>query len=86
VTSDRARRSRLRWRCRRGVRELDVLLERFVDAGLADAEEAQRSDCERLLEQPDPLLIDWLILGVPPPPGLEDIVERIRAHAHAAPE
>jgi succinate dehydrogenase flavin-adding protein (antitoxin of CptAB toxin-antitoxin module) len=61
-----------------------VLLERFVDAGLADAAEAQRIDCERLLEQPDPLLIDWLILGTPPPPGLEDIVERIRAHAHAA--
>jgi antitoxin CptB len=82
--SDRMQRSRLRWRCRRGVRELDVLLERFVDSGLADGADAC-SDCERLLEQPDPLLIEWLILGAPPPRELEDIVERIRTHARAAP-
>ena len=83
--NDRARRSRLRWRCRRGVRELDVLLERFVDAKLPGAGEELCSDCERLLEQPDPLLIEWLILGARPPPELEDIVERIRTHARAAP-
>jgi len=82
--NERVQRSRLRWRCRRGVRELDVLLERFLDAGLADARDA-RADCERLLEQPDPLLIEWLILGAPPPYELEDIVERIRTHARAAP-
>jgi antitoxin CptB len=82
---DQARRSRLRWRCRRGVRELDVLLERFVDAMIAGAGEELCCDCERLLEQPDPLLIEWLILGVRPALELEDIVERIRAHARAAP-
>ena len=82
--NDRMQRSRLRWRCRRGVRELDVLLERFLDAGLAETSDA-RADCEQLLEQPDPLLIEWLILGAPPPCELEDIVERIRTHAGAAP-
>ena len=82
--NERVQRSRLRWRCRRGVRELDVLLERFLDARLADARDA-RADCERLLEQPDPLLIEWLILGAPPPYELEDIVERIRTHAGAGP-
>jgi antitoxin CptB len=76
--------ARLRWRCRRGMRELDVLLERFVAAGAALANESQRAAFERLLEVPDPLLVEWLILGGEPPPDLEEIVERIRADARAA--
>jgi len=38
-----------------------------------------------LLEVPDPLLVEWLMLGAEPPDELEEIVERIRADARAAP-
>jgi antitoxin CptB len=80
---ERARRGRLRWRCRRGMRELDVLLERCIDAGALD-EPAAQGAFERLLELPDPLLADCLLHGNDPPRGLEEIVERIRANARAA--
>jgi antitoxin CptB len=77
--------ARLRWRCRRGMRELDVMLERFVATGALLANESQRAAFERLLEVPDPLLVEWLILGGEVPAGLEEIVERIRTDARAAP-
>lgn len=51
---------RLRWRCRRGTRELDVLFERWLEAGYARASGAQRVAFEAMLELPDPLLWDWL--------------------------
>jgi antitoxin CptB len=75
--------ARLRWRCRRGMRELDVRFERFM-AGGTPASGAERAAFERLLDLPDPLLAQWLIFGAPPPDDLEAIVEHIRARARTA--
>ena len=44
---DRAARDRLRWKCRRGLLELDLVLERYLRANPADAELSE------LLELPD---------------------------------
>jgi antitoxin CptB len=82
---DVTRLARLRWRCRRGMRELDELLGRFAAADAPFANASQCEAFERLLELPDPLLADWLILGWDPPAELEEIVDRIRAYARAAP-
>jgi antitoxin CptB len=54
---------RLRWRCRRGMKELDVLLARWLERGWATASPSRRRAFEWLLEQPDPDLADWLIGG-----------------------
>jgi antitoxin CptB len=51
-----AERKRLRWRCRRGMRELDVLLERYVAEVWPVAGEAERRSFAALLEWPDPEL------------------------------
>ncbi|HEV7444339.1 MAG TPA: succinate dehydrogenase assembly factor 2 [Steroidobacteraceae bacterium] len=51
---------RLLWRCRRGMKELDVLLERYVWLRLADASSEERQVLTRLLDLPDPLLSDYL--------------------------
>lgn len=51
---------RLLWRCRRGMKELDVLLERYVRSHLPDAGAEERRTLTRLLELPDPLLADYL--------------------------
>jgi len=64
--SDR-RRARIHWRCRRGMKELDVLLVRWIETAWADAGENRRLAFEWLLEQPDPDLADWLIGGSRPP-------------------
>lgn len=73
---------RLRWLCRRGMKELDVLLARFLERGYETAPAAARAAFERLLEVPDPELHALLTGRSDPPDGdLADVVARIR---HAA--
>ena len=43
----------VRWRCRRGMRELDQLLERWLDRCWAAASEAERGVFRRLLAVED---------------------------------
>jgi len=52
---------RLRWQCRRGMLELDLLLEAFLDAGYDGLDEPDKKAFVDLLGQPDQLLLDWLI-------------------------
>jgi len=69
---------RLLWRCRRGMKELDVLLERFARSELSQATSEQRSIFARFLELPDPLLVDYLLGQVTPPePELAELARRI---------
>jgi antitoxin CptB len=56
-------RARLRWRCRRGMKELDLLLERWLEAAWRESDDARRQAFEWLLEQPDPDLAGWLLGG-----------------------
>jgi antitoxin CptB len=58
--------ARLRWRCRRGMKELDVVLVRWLEDGWPHADESGRRAFAWLLEQPDPDLADWLIGGLRP--------------------
>lgn len=70
---------RLRWRCRRGMRELDQLLVWYLDARYARADEAQKVAFAELLEQQDPELWAWLSgVGVAPLAAWKQIVDEIR--------
>ena len=72
--------ARLRWRCRRGMRELDQLLGWYLDARLAQADDAIKAAFSTLLEQPDPELWDWLSgRSVPEHSGWRAIIDEIRA-------
>jgi antitoxin CptB len=51
---------RLLWRCRRGMKELDVLLERFVRERYEHASSEARRAFAWLLDLPDPDLADYL--------------------------
>lgn len=53
--------SRLRWRCRRGMRELDVLLERYLQQRYPCAPAAEQQAFEALLDLPDPQLLAFLM-------------------------
>jgi len=53
--------SRLRWRCRRGMRELDQLLERWLTQRWEVASEAERGVFLRLLACEDDRLWVWLM-------------------------
>ncbi len=60
----------LRWRCRRGMLELDLLLGRFLDTGYAGLDAAQRLAFVKLLAMPDVELAAW-IAGTSGPPDSE---------------
>jgi antitoxin CptB len=71
---------RLRWRCRRGMRELDQLFGRYLDRAWAAASADERARFERLLACEDDRLWRWFLgYEVPEDAELHAIVERIRA-------
>ena len=78
----RARRTsadRLRWQCRRGMLELDFLLNRFMDEGYARLDTDERERFARLLDFEDQLLLDWIMRYVTPSdPQIVDLVDKIR--------
>jgi antitoxin CptB len=80
ATAADAARRRLLWRCRRGMKELDVLLERFALAALESASDEEQGAFAELLSLPDPALAGYLLGGVmPAEPHLARLVGRIRA-------
>jgi antitoxin CptB len=76
----------LRWRCRRGMKELDVLLARYAAAVLPQAGAIERRLLARLLERPDPELAGYFLAGeVPAEAEMAALVRRIAGQAGAAP-
>lgn len=70
--------SRLRWRCRRGMRELDRLLCGWLDMRYPHAGDVEKAAFSTLLEQPDPQLWDWLSgREAPPRSDWQRIVDEI---------
>ncbi|HEY0178421.1 MAG TPA: succinate dehydrogenase assembly factor 2 [Dokdonella sp.] len=70
---------RLRWRCRRGTRELDLLLEWWLDERYPHADAARRAAFAELLELQDPELWSRLAGAVAAEPRFAAIVDEIRA-------
>ncbi len=74
-----ARLRRLHWRCRRGMKELDVLLARFVDAQAGALARGEWPAFETLLEEEDDRLWDWLQgRADPADAALRNLVETLR--------
>ena len=74
---------RLRWRCRRGMRELDQLLERWLDRAWRQSPTREREVFLRLLDTEDDRLWRWF-LGHEAPSDVEiaTLVDRIAALPH----
>ena len=54
---------RLEWRCRRGMKELDLLLVRYLRDRLTDAPSDERIVFAEFLELPDPDIARYLLAG-----------------------
>jgi antitoxin CptB len=72
-------RNRIAWQCRRGMRELDVLLNGFLERRYARLDGDQRDSFARLLAYPDAVLREWLMgRMVPADKDVARIVQDIR--------
>lgn len=52
--------ARLRWRCRRGLLELDLVLGSFLDRGYQHLDELEKQAFLKLLELPDTELLGYV--------------------------
>jgi len=83
MVSDDLTLRRLRWRCRRGMRELDVLMLRYLDHRWSQADAVERAGFERLLETEDDQLWRWMMRReVATNPEMATLVERILTLPH----
>jgi len=74
--------SRLRWACRRGMLELDVLLGNFLEEAYSEASSEDQKKFVNLLDCNDQELFMWLTgKETPSQPEFVDIVGKIRHHA-----
>jgi antitoxin CptB len=75
---------RVRWRCRRGLLELDIVLGRFVERHYAGLDEAGRAAFDALLDMPDTELWDIITgreiagKGEAPPAECGEVLKLIR--------
>ncbi len=79
MTALDANRSRLAWRCRRGIKELDLLLENWLLKHFETATDEQRARFASLLELPDPELAGYLLGALRPGPAEAALAAAIAA-------
>ena len=71
---------RMRWRARRGLLELDIVLGRFIEAHYAQLDDAGRREFDVMLDMPDNPLWDMIVGRQEPEPGEQQaLLEKIRA-------
>jgi len=70
---------KLRWRCRRGMQELDILLARYVEERFSRAASREQEAFRQLLETQDTVLYAYCLGQLEPPDELADLIERIIA-------
>ncbi|MCC5792531.1 MAG: succinate dehydrogenase assembly factor 2 [Legionellaceae bacterium] len=77
---DPLRKAKISWHCRRGMLELDLLLEKILEHQLDQMSDTQVTQFERLLDCTDPEIYAWLMGHTPAPEGeLRDIVTFIES-------
>ena len=79
-----AERKRLLWQCRRGMRELDLLLVPFCENAYPSLARDERAAFRRLLQTADTTLWDWLAgKSELEDPALASIVQAVIEHARS---
>jgi antitoxin CptB len=81
--AERIELQKLRWRSRRGMRELDQLMERYLAQRWLKADSAERAVFDRLLACEDDRLWRWFLgYETAEDADLHALVERIRTLPH----
>jgi antitoxin CptB len=70
---------KIRWQCRRGILELELLLLKFFDEDYQTLSPQQKIEFSQLLQEPDPVLQAWLLgQGWPESAAWQALIQRIR--------
>jgi antitoxin CptB len=77
MTPESASLSQLRLRCRRGMLELDLILQRYLNDHYPSAERDEQAQFIALLELQDPELYALVTRATPPSPPLSPLIEKI---------
>lgn len=78
ISNDQMDFSRLRWRCRRGLLELDLILDAFLRDRYPRLNDAQKQQFQRLLELPDTTLLAYMQgRETPVDPEVKEIIRKI---------
>lgn len=76
-------RAKLRWRCRRGMKELDILLLRYLEQCYDSASKEEQRIFANLLELQDPRLFGYIIgRETPTDAAIGDVIDKLRAFHH----
>lgn len=68
----------LRWRCRRGVLELDLILLRFLNTGYQELMEDEKEVFRELLDLQDAVLLNWIQGTQNPPDTMIKLIKKIQ--------
>lgn len=68
--------SKLRWHCRRGMRELDILFLHYLDNHYQNAAADEQLAFEALINTADPIITDYIFNRQNPPTvGITQVIE-----------
>ncbi len=72
--------ARMRWKCRRGMLELDLLFKGFLDDGYMRLDKQQQHHFDQLLDYPDAVLLEWMMGRIRPTDmDVAQLVNKIRS-------
>lgn len=74
--------AKLRWQCRRGTKELDFLLNRYLETGYLAADQGERELFVELLGMEDDVLVR-VLMGDLVVGGMEELIRKVRTLAMA---
>ena len=77
--------ARILWQCRRGMLELDLMLEAFMEECFADLSVVHKRAFIKLLESHDQILLEYLMgQTIPADKDIADVARQVRAAAGPA--
>ncbi len=53
--------SRLLWRCRRGIREMDILFQEFIEQHYDNLSDSEKTGLDNLLDEADLDILNWIM-------------------------
>ena len=74
------KKSRLLWRCRRGIKEMDIVLQDFIKDSYDELNNENKAAFSKLLEEQDLDILNWILgKGKPEDTALIEIIKKIRS-------